>query len=38
MGNRRPTGGNGKFGKLTAGRTVSVTTTEEGGPGGIKDG
>lgn len=37
MGNRRQRV-DGKFGKLTAGRTVSVTTTEEGGPGGIKDG
>ncbi|KAK8634037.1 hypothetical protein V6N13_014866 [Hibiscus sabdariffa] len=29
----KPTGGNSKYGKLTAGRTVSVPRTEEGDPG-----
>lgn len=38
MYNRRPTSGKSKYGKLTAGRMVSVPTTEEGGLGDIKDG
>ncbi|KAF7135364.1 hypothetical protein RHSIM_Rhsim08G0169900 [Rhododendron simsii] len=38
MYNRPPTSGNAKYGKLTAGRMVSVPTTEEGGLGDIKYG